>query len=145
MQAYHIHDILDGVKSEKRGNSNIVILHPKYVYRMLLNLAQDKNLSALCKCPRTLECLMINVLPVPPNSIRLLSNPQQQNHAMNIVYNKAVTANTAMKEKVKWTDDLFIEESDNTQNMVQILELLTVACRVAMSRDTSKNAQPTTK
>ena len=59
---------------------------------------------------------------------------------MNIVYNKAVGANIAMKDKVKWTDDLFIEESDSTQNMVQILELLTVACRVAMSRDTSKNA-----
>lgn len=57
---------------------------------------------------------MISVLPVPPNSIRLLSNPQQQNHAMNIVYNKAVGANIAMKDKVKWTDDLFIEESDST-------------------------------
>ena len=69
--------MLDGVKAEKKGNTNQVILHPKYVYRILLNLAQDKHLSALCKCPRTLECLMINALPVPPNSVRLLSNPQQ--------------------------------------------------------------------
>lgn len=33
---------------------------------------------------------------------------------MNIVYNKAVGANIAMKDKVRWTDDLFIEESDST-------------------------------
>lgn len=64
---------------------------------------------------------------------------------MNSVYIKAVEYNNDVWEKVQWKDELFLEETDATRKMVQYLDGLIVACRVAMSRDTSKNAQPATK
>lgn len=64
---------------------------------------------------------------------------------MNSVYIKAVEFNNNVFEKVQWKDDLFLEENETTQKMVQYVDGLVTACRVAMSRDTSKNAQPAIK
>lgn len=78
----------------------MVIIHPKYVYKIFQLLISDPNIKHFLKTERILECFMINVLPVPPNSVRLLSNPNNQNHSMNAVYTKAIQFANNYKENI---------------------------------------------
>lgn len=56
------------------------------MYKIIQRLMLFDDSRYIAQNLHSLEALMINQIPVPPNSMRLLSNPQNQNHAMNSVY-----------------------------------------------------------